>query len=139
MVTPYTPEGRFVHVPPVGPRTDWACNFGRPWWREDKYYIGVLSEKTRKIRLINTLTLEEQVVEVCAEETMLEIMQRYTPYNAHAGSYVWKYFGTNMDMDKTLEENGVVDESEDFYELGMDEDEFIPPITLHFSDDLTEF
>lgn len=88
---------------------------------------------------MNTLTLEEQVVEVCAEETMLEIMQRYTPYNSHANSYVWKYHGKKMQMDKTLEENRVKDESEEFYELGMDEDEFLPPITLHFSDDLTEF
>lgn len=78
------------------------------------------------------------MVEVCAEETLREIMCRYTPYNSHAGSYVWKYFGTNMHMDKTLEENEVPDQSEEFYDLGMDEDEFIPPITLHFSDDLTE-
>ena len=90
------------------------------------------------MRLVNTLTLEEQIVEVCAEETLKEIMDRYTPYNSHAGSYVWKYFGTNMDMNKTLEENGVKDEGEDFYELGMDEEEFLPPVTLHFSDDLTE-
>lgn len=135
----FTPEGRFVHVPPVGPRSDWATSYVRPWWKEEKYCIGVLSSKTRKIRLLNTLTLEEQVVEVCVEETMREIMQRYTPYNSHAKSYTWKYFDTNMNMDKTLEENGVKDESEEFYELGMDEDEFLPPITLHYNDDLTEF
>lgn len=78
-------------------------------------------------------------MEVCAEETLKEILDRYTPYNAHAKSYTWKYFGENMNMNKTLEENGVTDESEHFYELGMDEDEFLPPITLHFNDDLTEY
>ena len=78
-------------------------------------------------------------MEVCAEETLSEILERYKPYNAHARSYTWKYFGVNMDMQKTLEENGVEDESENFYELGMDEDQYLPPITLHFNDDLTEY
>ena len=41
-------------------------------------------------------------------------------------------------MTKTLEENGIRDEGEDFFELGMDEDEFLPPIHLYFNDDLTE-
>lgn len=136
--TPYTPEGRFVHVPPVGPRSDWSCSFGRPWWKEDSYCIGVLSSRTRKIRLLNSLTLEEQIVEICAEETLREIMKRYTPYNSHAASYTWKYFEMNMDMDKTLDENGVTDESDEFFELGMDEDDYLPPITLYFNDDLTE-
>lgn len=134
----YTPEGRFVHVPPVEPRTDWPTNYARPWWKEDKYCVGSLSARTRKIRLLNSLTLEEQVVEVCAEETMRDILRRYIPFNAHAKSYTWRYFEKNMDMDKTLEENGVADESEQFYELGMDEEEFLPPITLYFNDDLTE-
>lgn len=78
-------------------------------------------------------------MEVCAEEILKEILERYTPYNVHAKSYTWKYFGENMNMNKTLDENGVSDESEHFYELGMDEDEFLPPITLHFNDDLTEY
>ncbi len=77
-------------------------------------------------------------IQVCAEETMNEILTRYLPYNSHAESYTWKYFGKNLEMDQTLEENGVVDESEEFYELGMDEDHFLPPITLYFNDDLTE-
>lgn len=69
---------------------------------------------------------------------MNEILERYLPYNSHAKSYTWKYYMKNMDMDKTLKENGVEDESEDFFELGMDEDEFLPPISLFFNDDLTE-
>ncbi len=69
---------------------------------------------------------------------MMEILSRYLNYNTHAKSYTWKYFGSNMDMDMTLEENGVVDESMDFFELGMDEDNYLPSITLYFNDDLTE-
>ena len=77
-------------------------------------------------------------LQVCAEETMNEILKRYLPYNSHAASYTWKYFGNNLDMTKTLEANGVTDEGEDFFELRMDEDEFLPPISLYFNDDLTE-
>ncbi|XP_064384900.1 cytochrome b5 domain-containing protein 1-like [Halichondria panicea] len=137
-IFPYTPMGRFVHVPPSCPRSDWPNNFGIPWWKDEKYLVGVLSKKTRHIRIINTLTLQEQTVEVCAEETMNDILKRYLPYNSHASSYTWKYFGNNLDMNKTLLENGINDESEDFFELRMDEDEFLPPISLYFNDDLTE-
>ena len=70
---------------------------------------------------------------------MDEILKRYLPYNSHATSYTWKYFGRNLDMDKTLEENGVEDEAEEMYQLQMDQDEFLPPINLYFNDDLTEF
>lgn len=120
------------------PRTDWSGSFPRPWWKDDKYFVGMLSFKTRRIRVLNTHTLEEQTVEVCAEETMNEILQRYMPYNSHAESYTWKYQENNMDMSKTLEENGVVDESEEFFDLGMDEEEYLPSIMLYFNDDLTE-
>ena len=40
-------------------------------------------------------------------------------------------------MDRTLEANGIEDESEKFLELGMDEDFFIPTVHIYFSDDLT--
>ena len=63
-VTPYTPMGRFVHIPPNCPRSDWSNNFGIPWWKNDIYNIGILTDKTRKVRLINTLTLQEQTIEV---------------------------------------------------------------------------
>ena len=77
-------------------------------------------------------------LQVCSEETMAEILKRYLPYNSHAKSYTWKYFGNNLDMNKTLAQNSITDESEDFFELRMDEDEFLPPISLYFNDDLTE-
>lgn len=69
---------------------------------------------------------------------MTEILKRYLPYNSHATSYTWKYFGKNLEMGKTLEQNGIAEESEDFFELRMDEEEFLPPVTLYFNDDLTE-
>jgi hypothetical protein len=40
-------------------------------------------------------------------------------------------------MDKTLEENDIPDETEEFIELGLDEDSYIPAIHLYYNDDLT--
>ncbi|MBN3314793.1 CB5D1 protein, partial [Atractosteus spatula] len=134
----YTPSGRFVHVPPPWPCTDWANDFGCPWWRDSRYEVGVLSAKTRHVRIINTLTSQEQTLEVCSEETMSEILQRYLKYNSHAASYTWKYGGVNLDMGKTLSENGIADEDPEFYELRMDRDLFTQSICLYFNDDLTE-
>jgi len=135
---PYTPFGRIIHTPPLCPRTDWANDFGRPWWKNENYCIGVLSQKTRKIRIVNTLTSQEQVLEVCSEENMREIQNRYFHYNKHAGSYTWKFNGQNLNMERTLQENSVKDESEDFYVLGMDEEQYLPALHLYFNDDLTE-
>ena len=69
---------------------------------------------------------------------MKEILERYLTYNAHAASYTWKYNGQNLDMDKTLEENCIADEDEDFYQLGMNDDTYLQAIHLYFNDDLTE-
>ncbi len=69
---------------------------------------------------------------------MREILKRYLPYNSHAGSYTWKFFGKNLNMSQTLEDNGVTDEGEEFFELGMEEGHFLPHIALYFNDDLTE-
>ena len=69
---------------------------------------------------------------------MSEILQRYLTYNAHAGSYTWKYNSVNLDMDKTLEENEIADEDEEFYELSMNDDTYLQAVHLYFNDDLTE-
>ncbi|KAL5013710.1 hypothetical protein ScPMuIL_007980 [Solemya velum] len=135
---PYCPNGRFVHIPPPYPDSDWANDFGRPWWKDDSYCVGILSKKTRYIKIINTLTSQDQVIEVCSEETMSEILERYRKYNAHAGSYTWKYNGTNLNMENTIEENGIADEDEEFYKLSMNDDTFLQAIHLYFNDDLTE-
>lgn len=69
---------------------------------------------------------------------MEEILDRYLKYNAHAGSYTWKYDSVNLSMKKTLEDNGIPDEDEDFYTLRMNDDTFLQTIHLYFNDDLTE-
>lgn len=133
-----TPRGRFVHIPPPLPRSDWANDFGKPWWKGSNYQVGRLSAKTRNIRIINTLTSQEHTLQVGALESMWEILHRYLPYNAHAASYTWKYDGKNLNMDHTLEENGIRDEEEEFDYLNMDGTLHIPAILLYFNDDLTE-
>lgn len=60
----YTPRGRFVHVPPASPCCDWASDINRPWWRDERYEVGRLSTKTRWIRVVNTLSSQEQRLEV---------------------------------------------------------------------------
>lgn len=77
-------------------------------------------------------------LQVCSEETLAEILQRYLHYNAHASSYTWKHNGAVLDMSKTLSENKVPDEDQQLQDLGLDPDRFRPSIQLHFSDDLTQ-
>ncbi|XP_059377611.1 cytochrome b5 domain-containing protein 1 isoform X2 [Carassius carassius] len=108
----YTPRGRFLHISPPCPRTDWPNDFGKPWWKDNRY-------------------------EVCSEETLDEILQRYLRYNSHAASYTWKHNGVNLDMSKTLSENGIPAEDE-LYCGSPDCDLFSPSICLYFNDDLTE-
>ncbi|KAF7643057.1 hypothetical protein LDENG_00245590, partial [Lucifuga dentata] len=134
----YTPTGRFLHVPPAGPRSDWSTDFVQPWWRDRRYQVGWLTVKTRWIRIVNTLTSQEQRLEVCSEETLAEILQRYMRHNAHASSYTWKYAGAVLDMSWTLSQNGVPDQDQDLERLRLDRDLHTPAILLYFNDDLTE-
>ncbi|XP_018095037.1 cytochrome b5 domain-containing protein 1 [Xenopus laevis] len=115
----------------------WVNNFGRPWWKDTTYQIGILSLKTRFIHIINTFNSQEQMLEVCSKETILEILECYLAYNGHAASYTWKFCGVPLDMDKTLQENGVQDQDLEFEELKMDSDLYTPNIHLYFNDDLT--
>lgn len=134
----YCPHGRFLHVPPPEPRSNYSTDFGRPWWRDSRYEIGILTSKTRSLRLVNTLTSQQHMIEVCTEETLNEILARYLNYNSHAGSYTWKYKSEKLNMAKTLEENAIKDEDLELEELGMDPEQWTPAIHLYFNEDLTQ-
>ncbi len=71
---------------------------------------------------------------------MNEILQRYLKYNEHAASYTWKYDCKVLEMDKTLTENGIVDDDPDFFALRMreDDDSHLQSIILYYNDDLTD-
>ena len=109
-----------------------------PWWEDEaRYCIGSLTKRTRLIRLVNTLTKHDDVVEVATEESLNEILDRYTAKNVHAASYTWKRLGKVLDMSKNLEKNGIIDEREELLELDMQPDDYIPAIFLYYNDDLT--
>lgn len=86
------------------------------------------------------LTKKERIIEVCQEETISEIKNRYMEYNLNSNSYTWKALikgeFITLFLDKTLEGNGIVDDSDHFVELGMDEDFNIPNIYIYYNDDL---
>lgn len=147
----YTPMGRFLHIPTTSPSDDFATDFELPWWKdheseEPQYWVGMLSQRTRKIRIVNMLTKDEHTLEVCSEDTVDQIQSKYLVYNQHAASYVWKRLpnqdeGKDMvvlDMAKNLDMNLMRDEADDFEELGLDDDYFVPSIHLYYKDDLTE-
>lgn len=82
------------------------------------------------------------------EETLREIRTRYAEYNWHSESYAWRVLRrdpdgdrelkfVDVDLDKTLEENGVVDDAETFEALSIPSDAAMPVIHLYFKDDLT--
>jgi hypothetical protein len=68
---------------------------------------------------------------------MNEILDRYLELNEHAASYTWKRLGRPLDMERTLAENDIPDETEEYLDLGIDEDAYIPAVHLYFNDDLT--
>ena len=135
--TYYTPQGRFLHVPPPVPDSSWVKDYDMPWWRDRKYVIGKITCKVRKIRIFNMLTKHENIIEVCTEDKLNEILDRFLDVNQHAASYTWKRLGKPLDMDKTLSDNSIPDETQEMINLGIDEDDYIPAIHLYFNDDLT--
>eukprot|EP00826_Nyctotherus_ovalis_P036689 TRINITY_DN3276_c0_g2_i7.p1 TRINITY_DN3276_c0_g2~~TRINITY_DN3276_c0_g2_i7.p1 ORF type:complete len:216 (-),score=56.04 TRINITY_DN3276_c0_g2_i7:136-783(-) len=133
----YLPNGRYLHIPPAEPDSSWSNSFTTPWWRKKKLCIGKLTRKVRKLRVINMLTKDDDVLEVCSEESMNEILDRYLQLNEHAASYDWKRLGRPLDMRKTLDENDIPDETEEFLMLNIEEDQYIPAVHLYYKDDLT--
>ena len=139
---PFCPMGAFLHCPPPMPTADWSSNIGKPWWKDPKLRIGMLTAKTRKINLFNMLTKQSTILEVCSEETLEEIQRRYLAFNKHSGSYTWKRTDEDkvarlLDMRQTLAANGIPDEDNQFELLNLDPMEWVPIIHLYFSDDLT--
>ena len=132
------PQGRYLHLPPEGPNSDWnAQDFVVPWWQDERYVIGKLTKQTRPIRIVNTLTKHDNIIEVASEETINEILDRYLSINAHAASYTWKRLGKVLDMGMSLDANGVIDDSEEMKKLGLPTEEYVPAVHLYFNDDLT--
>lgn len=103
----YTPQGEFVHSHSAGTNT--------PWWKDSSLVIGARTACSRKVRIKNVLTEQEDVIEVPSEETVNEIEQRVLELNWHARSYTWKVLQrtsqgyrefVDLDKSRTLTDNG---------------------------------
>jgi len=138
----YTPMGLFLHIP-IESQAQGSDKYQThnqqqvPWWQNEKYIIGAVSTQTRVIRIINMLTHDDHKLEVCCEETLRDIQQRYMQYNAHSGSYTWKRLGRVLNMNLTLEQNGIGNEEDEFDELGLRDQYYIPALHLYFNADLS--
>ena len=84
----------------------------------------------------------EGTVPGLAQAGLLEIKKGFAPLKSLGRTMVFGcvliFAGVPLDMDKTLEQNGVADEDESFYELRMDKDDYYPTIQLYYNDDLTD-
>ena len=110
---------------------------------DTRFVAGRLTARARRVRVVNSLTSHEHVIEMGVENTIEDLQARYLEHNAHCGSYQWKALVNGvfrpLDVHKTLEENGVVDDSEELDKLGMDADapDFLIDLIIAFQDDLT--
>jgi hypothetical protein len=141
---PYCAEGAFVHVPRIAPSTQQdVAELALPWWRDARFVAGRLTARARRVRVVNSLTSHEHVIEMGVENTVEDLQARYLEHNAHCGSYSWKALVHGafrpLDVHKTLEENGVLDDAEELDKLGMDADapDFLIDLIIAFNDDLT--
>lgn len=59
----YVPQGRFVGIP-ESLEAEGENVTKEAWWFDEQHCIGKLSTRARKIRIVNTLTHDEHVIEV---------------------------------------------------------------------------
>ncbi|XP_022917689.1 cytochrome b5 domain-containing protein 1 [Onthophagus taurus] len=133
---PHCPYGRIPHVQIQVPSTEWRPLDGLPWWKDDaKYLVGRLTKKVRPVRITNMCICQEAIINVCCEDTISRIMERYRIFNSEPESYICRALNKNLVMNKTLEENGIIDEREEYYRLGLPQSLYIPVIFMYYSDD----
>ncbi|KAF7994574.1 hypothetical protein HCN44_004046 [Aphidius gifuensis] len=108
-----------------------------PWWLDENYKIGNLTINSRPCKIVNTLTSCEVIILVCEEDKISKIQERYLAFNCHASNYIWKFNGKKLDMNKTMTENGMIDERERYTNCGLPENIYVPCIMCYFKDDLT--
>ncbi|GAB0201161.1 cytochrome b5 domain-containing protein 1 [Grus japonensis] len=94
-----------------------------PWWGDPQLEVGRLTAAPRRLRLCNTLTGQEQVIEACGEQAG-GLVQRALPWNAHAGGYAWRCGGAPLHPDQP---------SPDPHPDGSP-----PTVLLYFTDDFIE-
>jgi hypothetical protein len=76
MEIPHLAVPTLLHVPKVNPKTG-AVPPTRTWGRNEKQQIGKLSRNPRWIRIVNTVTGLEDILEVAGEQSLDEILHRF--------------------------------------------------------------
>ena len=135
-----TPYGPYPHIPPAFPSSSYRTDFETAWWEDERLRVGRLSSRTLTVRCLNTLTGQEDALQVAAEEKAAELRQRWMRLNGveDCSSYVFKLLGRVLDLSQTLEENGLKDERDEMDELGINGSEFIPVLHVYYDDQLVE-
>ncbi|XP_074898403.1 cytochrome b5 domain-containing protein 1 isoform X2 [Buteo buteo] len=108
---------------PPEPRSDWAPPETPPWWEDPRLEVGRLTAAPQHLRLLNTLTGQEHVIEACGEQAG-GLVERALPWNAHAGGYAWRCGGAPLHPDQPPP--------------APDRDGSPPTVLLYFTDDFLE-
>ena len=125
-----------------------------PWWRDPNYIIGELAGPVTSVSLYNTLTKQRINIQIPLSQTLNKtLQQQLLNQNQHARAYSCSRLGKALDLNKTLEQNGIepmnnlLDDSIGGLQGGPQEalkggsqkakgEEYTPTILLHFEDDL---
>jgi hypothetical protein len=90
---PYAPLGRFIHIAPPCPRSDWATDFGKPWWRDEAYVVGRRTARTRRVRIVNMLADQRHTIEVRFGGWVCRVVFVQKRHHTHTGRVgVWVVF-----------------------------------------------
>lgn len=84
------------------------------WWCGDGYVVGKITRVERRVRIINTLTRKTISMNVCEEDSIEKIKQKYAKrFNRNADNYIWRKTSSSdpkpgqLFMDKTLTQNDI--------------------------------
>eukprot|EP00076_Gallus_gallus_P029641 XP_015153815.1 cytochrome b5 domain-containing protein 1 [Gallus gallus] len=117
------------------PRSDGAPPLDAAWWRDPRLQVGRLTAAPRLLRLCNTLTGQNCVVEVCGEEPVGEALWRAKAWKEQLERYTACYGGVPLRLHLSLEQNGIPDSTSELRSLRLDPKDFIPTVLLYFNDD----
>ncbi|CAH1390110.1 unnamed protein product [Nezara viridula] len=134
---PYLPHGPIPQLcENYLPSPFWFPTPVVPWWKDKRLFVGRLTANERPIRVRNMLTKMEASFTVCEEDLIGGgIAARYKVYNSAYNSYVWKFEGRNVDMDRTLTQNGIEDLRPAMRGVQLPECLYIPCLDLYYKDD----
>jgi hypothetical protein len=101
--------------------------------------IGHLNMCPRYVQLLHSFAPQQiYCLPVDERETVGQIALKFLQHNAHCFSYRWRYDGRVLDFDRTLSENGLINEEHDHERFAWRADgDNCPRIVLEFADDLT--